>query len=184
MVPTLETARLILRPLALEDAPAVQRIFPRWEIVQYLNARVPWPYPEDGAADFIRNVALPAMERGEQLIWGVHIKGGPEHLAGVVDLTLEGEENRGFWLAPEWQGQGYMSEACEAAMDFWFNVLGKEVMRVSKAVDNVRSRRVSEREGGRMIAVVERDFLSGRLPAQIWELTREAWNARARRVSR
>ena len=49
-VPQLETRRLILRPLQLEDAEQVQALFPQWEIVRYLTARVPWPYPEDGAA--------------------------------------------------------------------------------------------------------------------------------------
>jgi RimJ/RimL family protein N-acetyltransferase len=51
--PVLKTQRLILRPLVPADAPAIQRRFPRWEIVRYLNPRVPWPYPDDGAIRFI-----------------------------------------------------------------------------------------------------------------------------------
>jgi [ribosomal protein S5]-alanine N-acetyltransferase len=60
----LETERLLLRPLEVADAPAAQALFPRWEIVRYLAAVVPWPYPSDGALTFYRDVALPAMERG------------------------------------------------------------------------------------------------------------------------
>jgi [ribosomal protein S5]-alanine N-acetyltransferase len=45
----LETRRLLLRPLALEDAEQIQRIFPHWDVVRYLADRVPWPYPDDGA---------------------------------------------------------------------------------------------------------------------------------------
>jgi [ribosomal protein S5]-alanine N-acetyltransferase len=178
MVPVLETARLILRPLAIDDAPALQELFPHWEIVRYLSTRVPWPYPENGALQFIQTIALPAMERGEQWLWAIRLKGGPDHLIGIVSLSMEREENRGFWLAQAWQGRGIMSEACAEAVDFWFNVLGHEVLRVAKAVQNTSSRRVSEREGGRLAAVVERDFVCGRLPAEIWELTREEWNAR------
>ena len=48
--PVLETERLILRPLEERDAPAIQRIFPQWEIVKDLLAKTPWPYPPDGAA--------------------------------------------------------------------------------------------------------------------------------------
>jgi hypothetical protein len=44
MPDVLETPRLILCPLRLEDAVRTQEIFPRWEIVRYLNAIVPWPY--------------------------------------------------------------------------------------------------------------------------------------------
>src|SRR5262245_56833363 len=46
--PILETARLILRPPRMDDAPAVQKRFGRWEIVQHLLNTVPWPYPDDG----------------------------------------------------------------------------------------------------------------------------------------
>jgi len=46
MTPRLETARLVLLPLDLADAEQVQRLFPQWEIVRYLNALVPWrPIP-------------------------------------------------------------------------------------------------------------------------------------------
>ncbi len=41
-----------------------------------------------------------------------------------------------------------------------------------------RSRRISEREGGRLAALEERDFVRGRLLAEIWELKREERNAR------
>ena len=44
-LPTLSTPRLTLRPLQLEDAPAIQALFPQWEIVRHLASRVPWPYP-------------------------------------------------------------------------------------------------------------------------------------------
>lgn len=44
-IPTLYTERLILRPLELADADAVQQQFAHWEVVRYLNALVPWPYP-------------------------------------------------------------------------------------------------------------------------------------------
>ncbi|MCP6059259.1 GNAT family N-acetyltransferase, partial [Klebsiella pneumoniae] len=47
-IPTLTTERLILRPLIAEDAVQIQQRYPRWEIVRYMVASVPWPYPENG----------------------------------------------------------------------------------------------------------------------------------------
>ena len=41
MTPTLETARLFLRPIELADAEQIQAIFPQWEIVKYLANKVP-----------------------------------------------------------------------------------------------------------------------------------------------
>jgi len=74
-----------------------------------------------------------------------------------------------------------MTEACEAVTDFWFNTLKFSVLRVTKAVANVASSRISEKSGMRIVALEERDYVSGRLPAEIWEITSEEWNARRSR---
>lgn len=176
-IPTGRTARLILRPLELADAPQIQRLFPRWEVVRYLAARVPWPYPPDGAERFCREMALPQMQRGDAWHWTIRRIEDPDQIIGFISLVRGGDENRGFWLAPEWQGHGYMSEACAWANDFWFDVLGFERMRVPKAVANTASRRISAKQGMHVIAVEERDYVCGRLPSEIWEITADEWRA-------
>ena len=179
-VPTLTTGRLLLRPLELADSPAVQAAFPQWEIVRYLSDRVPWPYPADGATRFIRDLALPAMRRGEAWHWSIRRNAAPGTLIGVVSLMDTPGDNRGFWLDPARQGQGLMSEAVEVVAEFWFETLGRPVLRAPKAAANTRSRRVSERGGMRLVETVERDYVSGRQPAEIWEITREEWCRRTR----
>ena len=71
--PVLETGRLVLRPLRLDDAPAIQRRFPRWEVVRYLAAHVPWPYPADGAASHVAE-CLEQMARREKCYWAIVLK--------------------------------------------------------------------------------------------------------------
>ena len=176
--PSLETPRLLLRPLELADADEVQVLFPHWDIVKHLNAAVPWPYPPDGARQFYERVALPAMARGDQWTWSIRLKTNPDQLIGSISLVKSEHENRGFWLGLPWHGQGLMAEASQAVTDFWFNTLKFPVLRVPKAIANTSSRRISERQGMRVIAVVEREFVCGRLPAEIWEITAEEWNAR------
>ncbi|MDQ0325649.1 RimJ/RimL family protein N-acetyltransferase [Rhodopseudomonas julia] len=184
-IPEISTPRLTLRPLRIDDAAAIQRRFPQFEIVRYLNAVVPWPYPEDGALTFIRDVALPAIEAGREWHWTLRPKAGPDEAIGVISLKRDSDDDqRGFWLARQWQGQGLMSEAAEAVSAFWFETLGEPVLRVSKAVANDRSRRVSERGGMRLVAVTERNFVGGRLPSEIWEITREEWRAQRWRAMR
>ena len=168
---------MILRPLKVDDAHQIQEQFPQWEIVRYLRNIVPWPYPADGALQFVRDFALPAMERGEQWVWTLRLKSNPERIIGCLDLRMGGEDNRGFWLGTEWQGQGLMSEACIWANDFWFETLGSKRMRVAKAKDNTASRRISERQGMRLIGTMEKDYVSGRLPTELWEITAEEWQA-------
>ena len=76
-----------------------------------------------------------------------------------------------------WQGKGYMTEACAWANDFWFETLGFAVLRVAKSAVNSPSRRISEKHGMRLVGTGERDYVSGRLPAELWELTAEEWRA-------
>ena len=176
--PLLETPRLLLRPLELADAEQVQVLFPHWEIVRHLHARIPWPYPPDGARQFYEHVELPAMARGEHWTWSIVLKARPDQLIGSISLMRGEHENRGFWLGLPWHGQGLMSEASDAVTDFWFDVLKFPVLRVPKAIANTASRRISQKQGMRVIATVERDYVCGRLPAEIWEISAAEWNRR------
>lgn len=181
-MPTLETPRLILRPVRLDDAPAIQRIFPRWEIVRHLDAGIPWPYPDDGADAYLRGHLLPAIERGEAWSWAILPRDdAAARLIGCIDLSLLDGAHRGFWLDPAWQGRGLMSEAAEAVTDHWFGPLGQPVMRIHKAIANEASRRISLRQGMRCIATMEKDYVGGRLPSELWEITAREWRARPRR---
>lgn len=164
--------------MELADADEVQLLFPQWEVVRYLANQVPWPYPSDGAYRFYRDVVLPAVERGDEWHWTLRLKDAPAQLIGAISLTKGKINNRGFWIGLSWQGQGFMSEAAEVVTDYWFNTLGFPVLRVPKAIANTASRRISEKHGMRVIAVEERDYVSGRLPTEIWEITADEWNTR------
>jgi [ribosomal protein S5]-alanine N-acetyltransferase len=175
MTPELHTDRLILRPLQLSDAPQSQRLFPQWEIVKFLNAHVPWPYPPDGALTYYRDVTLPAVERGAEWHWTLRLKQSPEQHIGSIGLMKGTQDNRGFWLGLSWHGQGLMTEAVIAANDYWFDVLDFPALRAPKAAGNLTSRRISEKTGMRIVATEERNFVSGRLPCEIWEITADEW---------
>ncbi|MGY2292509.1 GNAT family N-acetyltransferase [Pseudomonas sp. SDO528_S397] len=174
-LPTLYTELLILQPLSLDDADAIQQQFPHWEVVRYLNAQVPWPYPADGARHYLETVALPAIARGEEWHWSIRLKSAPQQLIGNVSLMDEVDNNRGFWLGPQWQGRGLMAQASAAVTEYWFMVLERPLLRVPKAAPNVASRRLSERTGMRLIRSDEGTFVGGKFPQDIWEITREEW---------
>jgi len=182
MTPGLETARLLLLPLRLEDAEQVQPLFGQWEIVRDLAAFVPWPYPADGSYTFYRDIALPAVERGEQWHWTLRLKSDPGRIIGAVSLQL-GDTNRGFWVAREFQGRGLATEATEAVTEYWFDVLDQPVLRTYKAVRNAASSRVSAKTGMRMTGLRDMDSVSGVQPSELWEITAAEWRShRARTV--
>jgi RimJ/RimL family protein N-acetyltransferase len=184
MAPPLETARLLLRPAELSDAEQTQILFPLWEIVRYLANRVPWPYPPDGALTFLRDIALPAMERGEEWHWTLRLKSAPARMIGLISLMRTPRHNRGFWLGLPWHGQGLMTEACDAVTEYWFDVLQEPILRAPKAAANLASRRISEKQGMRLVSTHEADYVSGRMPAEVWELTADEWKARRQRPER
>jgi len=177
VTPELETRRLWLRPLELADAEQAQELFPQWEVVRYLSNQVAWPFPPDGVYRFYSEVALPQAERGEAWHWTLRLKTDPARLIGAISLMKSAEINRGFWLGVPWHGQGLMSEACEAVTDYWFDELKMPLLHVPKAVANTASRRISERQGMRIVATKESDYVCGRLLTEVWEITAEEWRA-------
>ena len=113
-MPVLKTARLLLTPLQLSDAPAIQELFPQREVVRYLDSLVPWPYPDDGALIYVREIALPAIVAGRERHWMICLASDPGQKIGSISLYDQPGNNRGFWLSPRWHGRRYMREACEA----------------------------------------------------------------------
>lgn len=177
--PTLHTARLTLRPLRLDDAPAIQRGFARWEVVRHLLARVPWPYPDDGALTNTRE-SLEKRARDEQFFWAITFKGGDDQLIGRIDLRPDtgDREMRGFWLAHEHWGQGLMTEAASAVTDYALVTLGWPHLYVSNAADNAPSHRIKEKQGFELVDVLDAEFVEGPRKKEVWKLTREAWMGR------
>jgi RimJ/RimL family protein N-acetyltransferase len=175
--PALETSRLYLRPLQAEDALQIQKIFPQWEIVHHLAAGFPWPFPDDGASRYVNMLALPASAKGLAWFWTIRRKEEPSAMIGLISLSDEKDNNRGFWIVPEWQRKGYMSEACYVVTDFWFNTLHREVLRAPKASANSASKKISLNNGMRLVQNCKKQYIEGELDSDLWEITRQEWNS-------
>jgi [ribosomal protein S5]-alanine N-acetyltransferase len=177
-VPTLLTERLALRAVTEADVDAYERHFVDYEIIRYLSACVPWPYPEGGVADFIREEIVPAQGR-DRWVWGLHLKENDGELIGVIDLWRQGSpEHRGFWLGRAFWGRGYMTEAVIRVTDCAFDELGFDHLVLSNAVGNRRSRDIKARTGARLVGVAPQTFVDPTYThAQIWRLTKAEWQA-------
>ena len=143
--PVIQTQRLILRPLALSDAPAIQRHFNNWNIIKNLAAIVPWPYPDDGAETFIRQQLEKIAAGEEDYQWVLVVRFGDGEAIGSINFRPRSDSakgNRGFWLAEPYWNQGLMTEAVAAVNDFAFKTLGIESFYVCNAASNEASRRV------------------------------------------
>ena len=178
MTPILQTERLVLRAITLDDAPAIQKYFNNWNIVQHLSMRVPWPYPDDGAETFIREQCLPKMEEGSSLVWGITLKEAEnDEAVGVVDYRFDDDDygNRGFWIAEHLWRQGLMTEAVTAMQDYVFFELGVADIVVCNSIVNDGSRRVKEKTNAEYLGDVTLPHHSGQDQAQKWRIIREGW---------
>jgi RimJ/RimL family protein N-acetyltransferase len=179
-IPTLITARLVLRGVTEADADAYHRHFVDYEVVRYLSAAVPWPYPADGVRAFLRDTVLPAQGR-DRWVWGIHRR-GEEGLIGAIDLWRTGPpgrpENRGFWLGRRFWGQGYMTEAVIPVTDFAFDSLGFDQLIFTNAVSNRRSHAIKARTGATLIGTGPGKFVDpDEREHEVWRLTRADWRA-------
>lgn len=178
--PVLHTPRLILRPVRSKDAPVIQRLFPQWDVVRWLDAKVPWPYPADGATAFVAT-CLQEMARGQKSHWAIVPRSGTADLIGLIDLWPDdgvSRNQRGFWLDPTYHRRGLMSEAADRVTDYALRELGWPHLWLSNAQDNHGSRRIKEKEGAQLVELIIGRYIGGERSQMVWLLTRDTWLAR------
>ena len=181
VTPTIQTRRLVLRPLALSDAPAIQRHFNNWNVIKRLASVVPWPYPDDGAETFIRQ-QLEKIAAGEEIYqWVLVLRDGDGEAIGNINFRPRSGDpkgNRGFWLAEPYWNRGLMTEAISSVNDFAFGTLGIESFHVCNAASNTASRRVKQKTGAEFVGIIELPHHDGQTKAERWKVSRESWRAR------
>jgi [ribosomal protein S5]-alanine N-acetyltransferase len=176
--PTLHTERLILRPLALSDASAIQQHFNNWNIIRNLAAVVPWPYPADGAETFVR-LQFEKIAAGEEIYqWVLVLRDGDGAAIGNIHFRPRVEStkgNRGFWLAEPYWNRGLMTEAIDAVNAFAFGTLGIESFFVCNVASNVASRRVKQKTAAEFAGFIELEHHNGETRSERWIVTRANW---------
>mgnify|MGYP006271799953 CR=1 FL=1 len=171
-----ETERLILRGVTEADIPCYQKHFADYEIIRHLTKSAPWPYPEDGAERFLKDVILP-RQGNDRWMWGIFLKENPAELIGAIELWREGKpEHRGFWLARKHHSKGIMTEAVAPITQYAFEELGFDKIVYANAVGNTASRRVKEKAGATFLYTEPAEFVDPQYTEhEVWELTKENW---------
>lgn len=148
-VPTLETARLHLRPFAASDAPTVRELAGDARVAAP-TLQIPHPYPPDLAARWIAGQTAAAAE-GRFYTFALTDRSTEAALGGIT-IRLEAAHDRaeiGYWLGvPHW-GRGYMSEAARRVTAFGFEELGLHRIQATCLPRNPASARVLEHVGMR-----------------------------------
>ena len=180
--PVFQTPRLFLKFPEVSHLAAYSKNFVDYEVLGFLSSRVPWPYPEKGVWDYFETHIFPTQGK-DRWLWALYMKEDPESPIGAVELgrltTPECPENRGFWLARRFWGQGLMIEALKPITDYAFDVLGFESLTFSNAVGNFRSRRIKEKQGAQFLGIRPGTFVDPALTEQeVWRLDSQLWRRR------
>ena len=148
--PVLRTERLLLRPFALADAPAVQRLAGDRGVAE-TTAHIPHPY-EDGMAERWIGTHRQQFENGEGVTFAI-VRQDTGELVGAIGLgdmlnyARRGEI--GYWIGrPHWNC-GYCTEAARAVVDYGFSALGLRRIHGRFMARNGASGRVMEKIGMR-----------------------------------
>src|ERR1700722_7861970 len=135
----LESERLILRPPRPSDVAAMAVWLGDYDVSRML-ARVPHPYGEGDAEDFIAQ-APPHRFVVQRKQDGLFM--------GMIGLHPEDDYEFGYWLGKPFWGRGYATEAAHRLVTFAFVELGRESVHAGWFYDNPASGHVLAKLGGR-----------------------------------
>lgn len=141
------TQRLTLRPGWIEDAPALARAIAFPEVAFKLS-RLPWPYAEQDAREWLARSADP---RDVTLYILSHEAPYPSLVGAIGIHPAENGEGHelGYWLTPSAWGRGYATEAGLAMLGIARYAMGLKHLKSSHYVDNPASGRVLRKLGFR-----------------------------------
>jgi [ribosomal protein S5]-alanine N-acetyltransferase len=164
-IPFIETERLLLRPIAMKDAPDIFAYASDPVVTKYVRFVTHKSIKDTHA--FIRRVQT-NYKKGITPLWGMQSK-ATGHLIGALGFLqwpnpdqraeLGYVANRNVW------GKGYVTEAAKALCDFAFKKMNVNRIEAGTIVGHVASQRVLEKCGFKFEGVLrQRELIKGRFP--------------------
>jgi RimJ/RimL family protein N-acetyltransferase len=136
----LESERLILRPPRPMDIEAMAVWLSDYDVAS-MTARVPHPYTEDHAEEFL------AMPPDGRHVFVIERKDGL--FMGMTGLHSADGYEFGYWLGKPFWGFGYATEAARRLVAYAFETLGVDTVHAGWFADNPASGHVLAKLGAR-----------------------------------
>ena len=119
--PVIETDRLILREVTLDDAEAFFQLRTNIDAMRFLDKYLPKKIEE--IQELIGKI-IEGIQKNESIGWAICMKGNPSLLGTIGYHRIYKEHYRaeiGYMLQPAYWNKGIMSEAITKILDFGFN---------------------------------------------------------------
>ena len=145
---SIETPRLILRRFTLEDAPAMYR---HWandpEVTKYLT----WPtHPSVQVSEAVLQSWVSCYVNPDYYQWAIVLKDMGEPIGSMAVVKQDdkvGKAEIGYCIGRSWWGQGIMTEAFQAVIDYLFGEVGVQRIEAGHDPNNPASGAVQRKCG-------------------------------------
>jgi len=146
-VPTLQTKRLILREMTLDDAQAVFGCCSDPEVFKFTGGKAHRTI-EDSKA-FLKEIGE-KYKRGESIVWGIFHRDDRKLIGDCAFInwsTRQGRAELDYLLSREYWNQGLTTEVVKEVIQFGFEKMGLNRIQAICEIANVASSRVMEKAG-------------------------------------
>lgn len=160
--PVLKTERLTLRQLTLDDSAAVYAMRSDYEVTR-LNIGA--AYTNLGQARALIESILDNYQRHNELRWGITLKNGDNTVIGMCGYNYWARHDFrgsvGYDLARAYWGQGIMTEAVHAVIQFGFERMALNRIEADASVENEASIRILEKLGFQREGIEREQYFEG-----------------------
>lgn len=143
----LETERLLLRRIDVNDADAVLELRGNPETMKY----IPRPLAKN-REDALEHIAMieAKIESNEGINWGITLKNNPKLIGIIGHYRIRPQDYRseiGYMLLPDFHGKGIISEAIKAVVNYGFKEMKLHSIEAILDPDNLGSEKVLQKNG-------------------------------------
>jgi ribosomal-protein-alanine N-acetyltransferase len=145
--PNLETSRLVLRQIKLEDEAEIFILRSDARVNEFLD-RERASSIED-ARNFI-NMINAKIRNNDTMMWAITTKNSSKLIGTILYWNISKENSTaeiGYELNPDFQGKGIMQEAISKVIEFGFENMEIQIIEAYTTADNRKSIKLLEKNG-------------------------------------
>lgn len=159
----LETERLLLRRVSIDDLNEILELRGNPETMKFIPR--PLVKTEEDALNHFKMIDE-KIEKNEGINWAITVKGNPKLIGIIGHYRIQPENHRceiGYMILPQYNGQGIVTEAIKAVLEYGFEDLNMHSIEAVIDPDNVASERVLQKNGFVKEAhILENEYYDGK----------------------
>ena len=151
---TLETVRLILQPVIMEDAEFILELYNSPNFIKFIGDRN--LRTVEDAENYIKEKFLPHVEKHGFGSFVIFRKSDNKKIGNVGIYVRDGlnAPDIGFSFLPEFEGKGYGFEASNKLMEIAFSEFGLKKISAITTKENIASQNLIEKLGLKYLKIV------------------------------